>query len=151
MTKNNKSNNLIQYVVIVVDFVLLNLLLYLCTRYYPRIIDWTPSKIRLFAITLNVALLISHYFNSPIIHLRVISVGEIIQRIVRLDGLAVLIAYLIMKGISLTQTKVGTQLMEVGIIFFFVLLVSRFFERINCFLNTVCCCCRKFSKQNITG
>lgn len=129
MTKNNKSNNLIQYVVIAVDFVLLNLLLYLCTRYYPRIVDWTPSKIRLFAITLNVALLISHYFNSPIIHLRVISVGEIIQRIVRLDGLAVLIAYLIMKGISLTQTKVGTQLVEVGVIFFFVLLVSRFFER----------------------
>jgi putative colanic acid biosynthesis UDP-glucose lipid carrier transferase len=129
MTKNNKSNNLIQYTVIAVDFILLNLLLYLCTLYYPRIVDWTPSKIRLFAITLNVALLISHYFNSPIIHLRVISVGDIIQRIIRLDGLAVLIAYLIMKGISLTQTKVGTQLMEFGIAFFIVLLISRFFER----------------------
>ena len=129
MTNNSKTNNLLKYAVIAADIVLLNVLLYLCSLYYPRIADWTPSKVRLFAITLNLALLISHYYNSPIIHLRVVSVGDIIQRIVKLDGLAVLIAYLIMKGISLTQTKVGTQLMEVGAVFFLVLLISRFFER----------------------
>lgn len=129
MTKNNRTNSLIKYAVIVADFILLNLLLYLCSLYYPRIADWTSTKVRLFAITLNLALLMSHYFNSPIIHLRVVSMGDIIQRIVKLVGLTVLIAYVIMKGISLTQTKVGTQLMEVGTVFFFVLLISRYFER----------------------
>ena len=129
MTKNNRTNSLIKYAVIVADFILLNALLYLCSLYYPRIADWTPTKVRLFAITLNLALLMSHYFNSPIIHLRVVSVGDIIQRIVKLVGLSVLIAYVIMKGISLTQTKVGTQLMEVGTTFFFVVLISRYFER----------------------
>ena len=111
------------------DFILLNALLFLCVLYYPRMADWAPSKERLFVITLNLALMISHYYNSPIIHLRVVSVGDIIRRIVRLTGLTVLIAYLIMKGISLTQTKVGTQLMEVGINFFFILLIARYFER----------------------
>ena len=129
MTKNNRTNSLIKYAVIVVDFILLNALLYLCSLYYPRIADWTPAKVRLFAITLNLALLMSHYFNSPIIHLRVVSMGDIIQRIVKLVGLTVLIAYVIMKGISLSLTKVGTQLMEVGTVFFFVVLISRYFER----------------------
>ena len=130
MTNNSRTNTLVKIWVILADFVLLNLLLYLCAEYYPRIADWTPRKLRLFAITLNVALLISHYYNSPIIHLRVISVGDIIKRIIRLDAMTVLIAYLIMKGISLTQTKVGTQLMEVGTVFFLVLLISRYFERV---------------------
>ena len=129
MTKNNRTNSLIKYAVIVADFILLNLLLYLCSLYYPRIADWTPTKVRLFAITLNLALLMSHYFNSPIIHHRVVSMGDIIQRIVKLVGLTVLIAYVIMKGISLSLTKVGTQLMEVGTVFFFVVLISRYFER----------------------
>ena len=130
MTNNSRTNTLVKIWVILADFVLLNLLLYLCAEYYPRIADWTPRKLRLFTITLNVALLISHYYNSPIIHLRVISVGDIIKRIIRLDAMTVLIAYLIMKGISLTQTKVGTQLMEVGTVFFLVLLISRYFERV---------------------
>ena len=129
MTNNSRTNNLVKIWVILADFVLLNLLLYLCAEYYPRIADWTPQKFRLFAITLNVALLISHYYNSPIVHLRVISVGDIIKRIIRLDAMTVLMAYLIMKGISLTQTKVGTQLMEVGTVFFLVLLISRYLER----------------------
>jgi putative colanic acid biosynthesis UDP-glucose lipid carrier transferase len=59
----------------------------------------------------------------------VVSVGDIVQRVVRLVGLAVLMAYLVMKGISLTQTKVGIQLSEVGTIFFFIVLASRFIER----------------------
>ena len=129
MTNNSRTNSLVKYWVIVADFVLLNLLLCLCAEYYPRIADWTPQKFRLFAITLNVALLISHYYNSPIVHLRVISVGDIIKRVIRLDAMTVLMAYLMMKGISLSQTKVGTQLMKVGTVFFLVLLISRYFER----------------------
>ena len=129
MTNNSRTNNLVKIWVILADFVLLNLLLCLCAEYYPRIADWTPQKFRLFAITLNVALLISHYYNSPIVHLRVISVGDIIKRVIRLDAMTVLMAYLMMKGISLSQTKVGTQLMEVGTAFFLLLLISRYFER----------------------
>ena len=129
MTNNSRTNSMVKAWVIVADFVLLNLLLFLCAEYYPRIADWTPMKMRFFSITLNVALLISHYYNSPIIHLRVVSVGDIIKRVIQLVAMTVLIAYLIMKGISLTQTKVGTQLMEIGSAFFVILLIARFFER----------------------
>ena len=129
MTNNSRTNSLVKVWVIVADFVLLNLLLLLCAEYYPRIADWTPMKMRLFTITLNVALLISHYYNSPIIHLRVVSVGDIIKRVIQLVAVTVLVAYLMMKGISLTQTKVGTQLMEIGSAFFIILLIARYFER----------------------
>ena len=130
MRTNNQTNTLVKLVVIVVDFLLLNGLLLLCALYYPKMADWSGTRVRLFIITLNVALLISHYYNSPIIHKRVISVGEILQRVIRLNAMAVLLAYLMMKGISLSQTKVGMQLMTVGIIYFFLLLISRFFERL---------------------
>ena len=129
MTNNSRTNNFLKYAVMAVDFILLNALLYFCMLYYPKIADWPPYKVRLFVITLNLALLISHYYNYPVIHQRVVSVGDIIQRIVRLTGLTVLIAYLIMKGISLSQTRVGIQLMEVGTCFFFILLTARYFER----------------------
>ena len=66
MTTNNRTNSLIKYAVIAADFILLNVLLYLCSLYYPRIADWTPTKVRLFAITLNLALLMSHYLSSTL-------------------------------------------------------------------------------------
>ena len=129
MSNNSHTNEMVKWVVILADFFLLNALLLVCTLYYPKMADWTPHKVRLFAITLNVALLISHYYNSPIIQKRVVSVGDILQRLVRLDAAMVLIAYIMMKGISLSQTRVGQQLMTVGVLFFIILLVSRFIER----------------------
>ena len=129
MRNNSQTNNLLKWGIIIADFLLLNALLLLCALYYPKMDAWTPAKIRLFSITLNVALLISHYYNSPIIHRRVVSVGDIFQRIIRLDAMTVVVAYIIMKGISLSQTKVGTQLMTVGAIYLALLLVSRFIER----------------------
>ena len=110
MTNNSRTNSLVKVWVIVADFVLLNLLLFLCVAYYPRIADWTPMKVRLFAITLNVALLISHYYNSPIIHHRVVSVGDIIKRVIKLVAMTVLIAYLIGVVVGVVLTKLGERI-----------------------------------------
>ena len=129
MRNNSQTNNLLKWMIIAADFLLLNTLLLLCVFFYTKMDGWPSSKIRLFIITLNVALLISHYYNSPIIQRRVVSVGDIFRRILKLDALTVVVAYLMMKGVSLSQTRVGIQLMTVGAIFFVLLLVSRFVER----------------------
>ena len=130
MRNNNQTNNMVKWAVIVVDFLLLNILLLLCAQYYPKMADWTPSKVRLFVITFNVALVISHYYNSPIIHKRMVSVGDILQRVIRLVAVMVLLAYLMMKGVSLSRTRVGIQLITTGSIYFFILLLFRYLERL---------------------
>ena len=130
MRNNSQTNNMVKWAVIVMDFILLNALLILCEMFYTKMADWPSTKVRLFIITFNVALVISHYFNSPIIQKRMITMEDILKRVIRLVGMAVLLAYLMMKGISLSQTRVGMQLMTIGIAFFILLLLSRYFERL---------------------
>ena len=118
-----------KWIIIAIDFLLLNILIFLCILYYPRMSTWTSYSIRLFYITLNVALLISHYYNSPIIQKRLVSIGDILRRVIYLDVVMIILGYLMMKGISLSQTRVGIQLIFVGILFLLMLLVARFLER----------------------
>ena len=129
MKRNDNQNNFVKWVVIVTDFLLLNLLLFLCAWFYPKMADWDGAKVRMFIIIFNIALMISHYYYPPMIHLRVVSVGHILRRVIKLDAIMVLLAYLIMKGINLSEARIGVQLMTIGVIFFFILLISRFLER----------------------
>ena len=115
MRSNSHSNNLIRDIVIVGDFVILNVLLLLFFLYFPPMEAWAFQKERIFLITLNVALLVGQFYRPPIIHMRIVSVGDIIKRVLGLVALTILLAYLIMKGISLHNTRVGMQLMVYGV------------------------------------
>ena len=107
MKRNDNQNNFVKWVVIVTDFLLLNLLLFLCAWFYPKMADWDGAKVRMFIIIFNIALMISHYYYPPMIHLRVVSVGHILRRVIKLDAIMVLLAYLIMKGINLSEARIG--------------------------------------------
>lgn len=129
MRSNTHTNNLIKHFIILCDFLLLNALLLLFSTYYPYMSGWVPSKIRLFIITTNIALLVGHIYWSPIVQKRLVSVGDIIRRVMGLVSITILVAYLMMKGISLSNTKVGFQLMTFGITYGAVLLIARYIER----------------------
>ena len=129
MRSNSHSNNLIRDIVIVGDFVILNVLLLLFFLYFPPMEAWAFQKERIFLITLNVALLVGQFYRPPIIHMRIVSVGDIIKRVLGLVALTILLAYLIMKGISLHNTRVGMQLMVYGVTLGATLLMARFIER----------------------
>ena len=129
MSTNNRTNSLIKGVVIVADFLLLNILLLLFFHLSPLVTGWVATKIRIFFITLNVALLIGQYYRSPIIHLRNVVLEEIAKRVLGLAIITIVLAYIIMKGISLSHTRVGIQLISFGIIWTISLFVSRYVER----------------------
>lgn len=129
MSTNNRTNSLIKGVIIVADFLLLNILLLLFFHLSPLVTGWEATKIRIFFITLNVALLIGQYYRSTIIHLRNVVLEEIAKRVLGLAIITIVLAYIIMKGISLSHTRVGIQLISFGIIWTISLFVSRYVER----------------------
>ncbi len=129
MNSNSQTNSLIMYLIIGVDFMLINILLFLLTEYHPWFENWTPSKIRTLILLNNLALLISEYFNPPVIHKRVISVGDILNRILRLVLVQSLLAFFFMK--SLTLSFVGGRFQSIFCLLYFITtLILRFLERV---------------------
>ena len=108
---------------------LMNIRLVLLTEYHPWFENWTPSKIRTLILLNNLALLISEYFNPPVIHRRVISVGDILNRILRLVLVQSFLAFFFMKSLSLSF--VGGQFQSIFCLLYFIsILILRSLERI---------------------
>lgn len=129
MNSNSQTNSLMMYLIIGVDFMLINILLFLLSEYHPWLDNWTPSKVRTLFLLNNLALLISEYFNSPVIHKRVISVGDILNRILRLVLVQSLLAFFFMKSLSLNF--VGGKFQSIFCLLFFItILISRSLERV---------------------
>ena len=129
MNSNSQTNSLMMYLIIGVDFMLINILLLLLTEYHPWFENWTPSKIRTLILLNNLALLISEYFNPPVIHRRVISVGDILNRILRLVLVQSFLAFFFMKSLSLSF--VGGRFQSIFCLLYFIsILILRSLERI---------------------
>jgi len=129
MNSNSQTNSLMMYLIIGVDFMLINILLLLLTDYHPWFDTWSPSKVRTLILLNNLALLISEYFNPPVIHRRVISVGDILKRILRLVLVQSFLAFFFMKSLSLSF--VGGRFQSIFCLLYFIsILILRSLERI---------------------
>ena len=129
MNSNSQTNSLMMYLIIGVDFMLINILLLLLTDFHPWFDTWSPSKIRTLILLNNLALLISEYFNPPVIHKRVISVGDILNRILRLVLVQSFLAFFFMKSLSLSF--VGGRFQSIFCLLYFIsILILRSLERI---------------------
>ena len=128
MGNNKQTNNLIKSLVVFADFILLNFLLILFAKYNPLMTDWHSDRVRAFILFVNLALLISQYYNSTIIHMRHVSAAEILRRITRLILFMVVVGYLLMKAMNLLF-PVGYSLAALGVIYFVLILFTRFLER----------------------
>ena len=129
MNSNSQTNSLMMYLIIGVDFMLINILLLLLTDYHPWFDTWSPSKIRTLILLNNLALLISEYFNPPVIHRRVISVGDILNRILRLVLVQSFLAFFFMKSLSLSF--VGGRFQSIFCLLYFIsILILRSLERV---------------------
>ncbi len=129
MSTNNRTNSQIKGFIVVADFLLLNILLQIFFRYNPLMVGWEATKIRIFFITINVALLVGQYYRSTIIHLRNVNLEDIAKRVLGLAIITIVVAYMMMKGISLSNTRVGVQLITFGIGWTICLFISRYVER----------------------
>ena len=65
MKNNSQTNNLIMVLIVAVDFIILNVLLYYFMEYHPWFARWAPVKVRTLVLLSNIGLLIGEYIKSP--------------------------------------------------------------------------------------
>ena len=98
MKRINRTNDIIKWGIIIIDFLLLNILIFFLFIYNPLMENWEGEQRRIFMIMTNIALGISEYYNSPLVHLRLVSIADILKRLPRLGGVMAVGAYILMKG-----------------------------------------------------
>ena len=128
MSKNNQSNRLIKWVVMVGDFVVLNGVLMAFSYWHWRMAAWDKGMLNVFVLVNNIALMLSQLKFSTIIHLRLVGAGDVLKRLVGLTTLQTLLSYLLLK-IFAYDTPIGWLLLEIGTVFVTILLVKRLWER----------------------
>lgn len=128
MSKNNQSNRLIKWVVMVGDFVVLNGVLMAFSYWHWRMAAWDKGMLNVFVLVNNIALMLSQLRFSTIIHLRLVGAGDVLQRLVGLTTLQTLLSYLLLK-IFAYDTPIGWLLLEIGTVFVTILLAKRLGER----------------------
>ena len=128
MNNNNTKGNLVKGVIIVADFILLNIILLAAAKWNPLMESWNYTTIKSFFIFTNIGLLISQYYNSTIIHYRKVNAEDMLLRIIRLSVTAVTVAYILMKLMNL-KFPAGYSLVGIGSVFLFTNLIARLIER----------------------
>ena len=128
MGSNNQSNCLIKYIVTVGDFILLNVIILLAVNWYWRVNTWPDRSLEIFILVNNIALLLSEMRFYTIIHLRIVSAGDVVQRLVGLTVMHSVLTYVLLKVFDY-YLPIGWLLLGVGTAFFVTLLVKRLAER----------------------
>ena len=128
MTSNNQTNNTIKWLIIAVDFVLLNLLVWLFVQYHFMVKEWPWEMKWVFLFTCNLALMLSEVRFSTVVHQRMVTVSDILQRVVGLALGQALIAYILLKCMSVT-IPAGIVLLMLLPPFLALLMITRFLER----------------------
>ena len=129
MKRINRTNDIIKWGIIIIDFLLLNILIFFLFIYNPLMENWEGEQRRIFMIMTNIALGISEYYNSPLVHLRLVSIADILKRLPRLGGVMAVGAYILMKGTN-QNFPVGYSMAILMVLFVIVVIISRTIERI---------------------
>ena len=125
---NNQTNTLIKWAVIAVDFVMLNALLALFRWNHSYLMTWTPERTEVLWVVCNLSMALAMLKFSTIIHLRMVSGGDILRRVIELSVMQTVIAYLVMKTIDVNQ-PVGWLLVYIGICQIVEMVILRLVER----------------------
>ena len=128
MRNNNQTNQFIQWLVTAGDFLLLNVIILLAAKYYWRVDTWPERSLQIFILVNNVALIISEFRFSTVIHMRLIGAGDVVQRIVGLSALQTVLAYALLKIFDY-YLPIGWLLFGIGSLFFITLIFKRITER----------------------
>lgn len=126
--RNNQTNTLIKRLVVVGDLLLLNGLLILFRWLHPSMSQWNTETTETFWVVCNMAMLLAQWKFSTIIHLRLVSGGDILRRVFELTVAQTIIAYIVMKAME-RYIPVGKILLLLGVCLMILLVVLRLFER----------------------
>ena len=128
MSSNNQSNRLIKWIVMAGDFMLLIAIVVVASQLSWRIKVWPDRSLEIFILVNIIALMLAQTRFSTIIHLRMVSAGEVLRRIVGLTATQAVLAYVLLKVFDY-YLPIGWLLFWVGTTFFVTLLMKRLFER----------------------
>ncbi len=128
MGNSNQSSNIIKWLVIVGDFVLLNIIIYLVFKLLLSDQNWSEKDVDVFVLINNIALLLGQFFFSTIIYQRLIGAGDVIRRIVSLTLTQSVVSYVLFRVFGFSQ-PIGFVQFGIGTILFFSLVITRLFER----------------------
>ena len=128
MWNNNRSNELIKWIVIIGDFIVLNALVLAFARWHERMIEWDTTQKDVYVLVNNIALILGLLQFSPVVHQRVVGAGEILKRVIGLSAMQSFLAYVLLK-VFIFYLPVGWQVLELGVLFMAILLVKRLVER----------------------
>ncbi len=128
MRNNNQSNELIKWLVIAGDFVVLNLLMSAFAKWHWQMADWGVGMKEVYILVNNIALMLSLSQFQTILHLRVVGAGEMLRRVLGLVSLQSLLAYLLWKLFAY-NVPVRWLVLEIGSLFVAILVIKRLIER----------------------
>ncbi len=128
MGNNNQSNRIIKWLVMIGDFILLNAIILAFAYWHWRMNSWSDGRVEIFILVNNLALILAQLRFSTIIHLRLVSAADILERLVGLTITQVIITYILLK-IFAYDTPIGFLLLAIGTIYIILLLLKRLWER----------------------
>lgn len=128
MKNNTRTNSLIKWFIILGDFVILNALLLLIILSPLAILHNSIDQRRVFMLVCNVAMLISEYRFSTIIHQRLVTIDGILKRTLMLVTTLVLVAYILLRAMQF-RVRVGIPLLDLGVLMIVAILIVRSIER----------------------
>ena len=126
--RNNRTNAGIMWLVIGIDFVLLNVLLYLFCRFSMWTSSWNLEQLQMYILINNLALIISEFKFHTTIHKQIVTAGEIARNITYLSAAQAVVAYVIMRHIIFWKA-VGWLTIELGLSMLILLSLLRLLER----------------------
>ena len=110
------------------DFLLLNIIMLVASNLYWRVNIWPDRALEIYFLVNNIALMLAMTRFYTIIHLRLVSAGDIFRRIVGLSAVQAILAYVLLRVIDY-HLPIGYLVWIVGTCFFGALLIKRLCER----------------------
>ena len=78
MSSNNQSNNLIKWMIIIGDLIIMNILLLAFIIWHPQAETWSRSCKIMVVLVCNLSLVMSEFKFYTVIHRRLVSSGDIL-------------------------------------------------------------------------
>lgn len=125
MRRNNQSNRLIKYIVVLGDFVLLNIVMLFMVLWNE---DWGIGRSEEFALANNFALAVAMTQFSTIIHLRLVNASDMLRRAIALVVMQTLVLYILLKLMAFSM-PIGLTITKVNGVFAFFLIIKQVAER----------------------
>ena len=126
---NSQANKAIKWTVIVIDFLILNALLYFFRGHHVLVDKWPEEKWHVFLLGCNLAMIAAQSQFATLVHRRLSTAIDILKRVLLLSMTQVFLSYVILKALTSTY-PVGRILIVFGPILFVLLILSRVIERL---------------------